>query len=235
MFKRRSGLGGLRIITGPMRREDPATGGAGGADPAAGGGGGAPAATPPAAGTAAPPAPAGTPAPADVTQTPEFKAAVAQAKADADAKARTGSKDAARNEVLDQIATALGIKPKEVDPAAIGAELAKAREENASLKIQIAVGAAARSNGGDEDMVHAWLAHKGKLKGLDPAAADYSTKVEELVKAEIEANPKLKAAGPAVAVTPGASGASSTSMGGGAGGSGRVLGLGNALNAAMRK
>lgn len=231
MFKRRSGLGGLRVIVGPMRREDPATGaGAGGAA----NGGGAPA-VPPAPVVPAVPAPV-VPVPVDVTQTQEFKAALAKATADADAKARLGTQDKARTAVLDEIAGALGLKPKDVDPAAVGKELADARVENARLTQQIAVGAAARKAGGDEDMVTAWLSHKGLLKSLDPTAANYGSEVERIVTEQIKANPKLAAAGAAPApLVPGASGPGATGMGGGAGEGGRVLGLGNALAAAQRR
>ncbi len=234
MFKRRSGLGGLRIFVGPMRREDPATGaGAGGAA----NGGGAPTATPPAPAPTPTPAPAPVvPAPVDVTQTKEYKEALAKAVADADAKARLGTQDKARNAVLEEIATALGLKPKDVDPAQVGKELADAREENKRLQTRLAVGSAARANGGDEDMVTAWLAHKGLLKDLDPAAADYASRVDAIVKEQVKANPKLAAAGATPPpIVPGASGPGSTGMAGGAGEGGRVVGLGNALAAAQRR
>jgi hypothetical protein len=215
MFKRRSGLGGLTIVRGPMRRDDPATGaGAGGTGAAAGGGGGAPApVTPP---VAAPPA-AGTPPVVDVTQTAEFKAALKQAQADAEAKARTGSKENARNDVLSEIATALGLKPKDVDPAQVGQELAAARTENASLKAQLEIGKAARKLDADEDTVAAVLTHKGALKDLDPTAADYGAKVEAAVKAAVDANPRLKNTPGTPARTPGTSGPAAGGMGNGAG------------------
>lgn len=229
MFKRRSGLGGLRIVSGPMRRDDPATGGAGGADASAGGGGAAPAATPPVATAGATP-----PVAVDVTTTPEFKAALAKAAADADAKARLGTAEKARTSVLDEIATALGLKPKDVDPAAVGKELADARVENARLTQLITVGAAARKAGGDEDMVTAWLAHKGLLKALDPAAADYASKVEAIVVEQIKANPKL--AGGTTApppLAPGAQGAAGRGMASGAGAGGAMPSMREAIEKQM--
>lgn len=231
MFKRRSGLGGLTIVRGPMRREDPATGaGAGGTGAAAGGSGGAPApVTPPA--PAAPPA-AGAPPAVDVTQTPEYKAAVSAAKAEAEAKARTGSKENARNDVLAEIATALGLKPKDVDPAQVGAELAAARTENASLKAQLEIGRAARKLDADEDTVAAVLTHKGALKDLDPTAADYGTKVEAAVKAAVEANPRLKNTPGAPVTRPGTNGPASGGMGNGANETARPS-LRDAISAAM--
>jgi hypothetical protein len=229
MFKRRSGLGGLTVFIGPMRREDPATGaGAGGAGTGAGGGGGAPVPVVP---PVAPPAP-GAPPVVDVTQTPEFKAAVAAAKSEAEAKARTGSKENARNDVLSEIATALGLKPKDVDPAQVGQELAAARTENASLKAQLEIGRAARKLDADEDTVAAVLAHKGALKDLDPTAADYGSKIEAAVKAAVEANPRLKNTPGTPAPRPGTNGPAAGAMGGGANETARPS-MREAINAAM--
>lgn len=230
MFKRRSGPGGLLIVRGPSLRTAPVD------DPGAGGaasGGGAAPVTPP-----APPAPAAAPVAAvvDVTTTKEYKEALAKATADIEAKARLGTKASAQKEIFDSLAAALGQAPATIDPAVIGKELADTRAENARLQQQIAVGSAARANGGDEDMVTAWLSHKGLLKDLDPTAADYVTKVDTIVKAQIAANPRLAGATTAPPpVVPGNSGAGSAPMAGGAGESTRVLGLGNALAAAQRR
>jgi len=86
-------------------------------------------------------------------------------------------------------------------------------------------------------MVTAWLAHKcaAEMKALDPAAADFSTKVDALVKAQIEANPKLKAGDPAPAappVTPGRQGPAGTSTAAGANDSARPS-MAEALKAQM--
>jgi hypothetical protein len=205
MFKHR----GLRT-RGPMLRTAPVEGSPGGADPTAGGGGSP---TP-----AAPPAPG-----ADPLKDPAVVAAIAKATADAEAKARLGTKENGKKEALEELKNALGpilgIKPAEVDPAKLGSELAESKAMIARLTTQIAVSDAARTAGGDAEMVTAWLSHKGLLKDLDPAGADFATKVGDLVKAQIEANPKLKAgdAPPAApVVTPGRQGAASTSTAGGA-------------------
>lgn len=234
MFKRRAGLGGLRTFVGPMRRDDPATGGAGGADAAAGGGGGTPPAPPaPAPGTPPTPPAAGA---TDVTQTPEYRAAVAKAAADADAKARLAAKDNARQELLKELGTALGMAPaKATDPAQVAQEAAALKAENAELRAKLAVGDAARKHDADADMVTAMLAHKGLLKGLDPAAADYASKVEALVKAEVEGNPKLKNGTAAPTLTPGNSGPAAGGMGRGAGEQGARPGLHDAIAAAMKR
>lgn len=224
MFKHR----GLRV-RGPMLRTAPVEGGAGGADPSAGGGGA------PAQPVPTPPAPAA----ASPLDDPAVKAAIAKATADAEAKARLGSKENGKKEALEELKNALGpllgIAPKDVDPAALGAELATSKALANRLLTERAVEKAARAAGGDEDMVTAWASHKGLLKGLDPAAADFATKVAELVKAEIEANPKLKAGDVALvvpAVTPGRQGAASTATRTGAGESGRPS-LNDALGSAM--
>lgn len=193
----------------PMLRTAPVEGGTGGADPTLGGGG---ASAAPAAGGNAPAAP-------NPLDDPAVKAAIAKATADAEAKARLGTKENGKKEALEELKNALGpilgIKPAEVDPAALGAQLAESKGVIAKLTTDIAVGRAARAAGGDEDMVTAWLAHKGLLKNLDPAAGDFETKVADLVKTQIEANPKLKASDPAP-VTPGRQGPGSSSTASGA-------------------
>lgn len=164
----------------------------------------------------------------DVTQTPEYKKAVA----DAEAKLRLGTADKARAAVLEELGQLLGQKPKDVDPAAIGAELAAARTENASLKAQLEIGRAARKLDADEDTVAAVLTHKGALKDLDPTAADYGTKVEAAVKAAVEANPRLKNTPGTPVVRPGTNGPAAGGMGNGANETARPS-LRDAISAAM--
>lgn len=203
---------GLRT-RGPLLRTAPVEGGTGGADPTLGGGG-------------APVTPA--PAAADPLKDPAVQAAIAKATADAEAKARLGTKENGKKEALEELKNALapilGMKPAEVDPAALGAELAEMKAANAKLVTEAAVGRSARLAGGDEDMVTAWLSHKGLMKGLDPTAAGFAEKVDSLVKAQIEANPKLKAGDVAPVtppITPGRQGAASSSTAGGANDGGR--------------
>jgi hypothetical protein len=217
---------GLRV-RGPMLRDTPPDPGAGGAD-----NGGAP----------VPPAPApGQPAPVNPLDDPAVKAAIAKATADAEAKARLGTKENGKKEALDELKAALGpllgLAPKDVDPAALGAELATSKALANRLLAERAVEKAARAAGGDEDLVTAWVAHKGLLKDLDPGSADFATKVAALVKTEIEGNAKLKAGDAAVTppvVMPGRQGATSSATGGGAGGTSR-LSMHEAIQKAMSK
>lgn len=133
------------------------------------------------------------PKPFDVKDlSPEAQAYLRAQITAADSKARTTSKDNARTEVLDQIAQALGIKPKDVDPAEIGKQLVEARTAAAKLTVDRALDRAARAAGADEDLVGAVLERQGKLAGLDPTAADFADKVEALVTEAVAANPRLK-------------------------------------------
>lgn len=150
-------------------------------------------------GTAPETPPAGQPAvePFDPEKlSPEVKAWVAKQVKAADEKARTTTRDnaakAATDTVLQTIATALGQKPTEVDPAAVAAELKAARETNATMRIEGAAERAARKAGADEELVVAKLSRDGSLKGLDPEAADFGDKVKALVDKAIADNPRLK-------------------------------------------
>lgn len=149
-------------------------------------------------------APAATPAatPAFDPNSPEVQAYLRAERAKIAAEeggkardtARAAAAAAAKDDVLKQIAESLGVKPADVDPQQLAAQLSAAQAEVRAAKVDKQVGAVARRMGADEDLVGALLAHKHKaaLAGLDPAADDFATKVEALVKAEVEANPRLK-------------------------------------------
>lgn len=141
---------------------------------------------------------------------PEAKAyldgQVRKAQADADAKARTTSKANARQETLDEIAKALGLKPAELDPAKLSEQLTRTAAENRSLKIDAAIRTAAGAPAvrGDAELIGAVLDRAGRLADLDPAAADFADKVAKLVTDAVAANPRLKLDVPATAATQGA-------------------------------
>jgi hypothetical protein len=108
------------------------------------------------------------------------------------------AEEAARNEIL----TKLGLKKDDgpSDPAELARQLAakdtdlSAKDERIrALTIERGLTKAARTSGADEDLLVAVLAHKGTLNKLDPSADDFTTQLEALVKAEVEANPKLRA------------------------------------------
>lgn len=128
-------------------------------------------------------------------------------------------KEAADNRVAKQAETdrvkailkAAGIETEDDDPIK-ALETTRATnqsltDENRTLRVELALGSSARLHGADESLLVAVLAHKGELAKLDPAAADFSTKLDALVKATVEANPKLKGGqAPPVSGIPGSGG-----------------------------
>lgn len=175
---------------GPMLRDDPAGSGAPGNGPDSGGG--APTVTPP-----TPPAP---PAAFDPNSlSPEAKAYIAERERLADTKARTTTRDNAAADARKKLLVELTGGDATLTPEQLAQKLAQSdtttaalQAENRQLLSQIEVGNAARAAGADEALVTAVLSHGGKLKDLDPAAADFAAKVKALVDAEVSANPRLK-------------------------------------------
>lgn len=152
---------------------------------------------------AAPPVPTATataqPAVFDpATLAPEAKSyldsQIARAKADADAKARTQSKENARKELFEEFARAAGVAPEATDPVKLAEQLGAQQAENRRLRVDAAVTAACRAQdvGADESLMLPVLVYSGKLADLDPAAPDFGDKVKALVLAEVTANPRLK-------------------------------------------
>lgn len=157
--------------------------------------------TPPAVPPAVPPTP--TPAaPAFDPESPEVKAYLAEQRKAIAAQeggkardaARSGAAEAARTAVLEEIAKSLGLKPKDVDPAAVAAQLASAQSEARMARVDRAVDRAARKAGADEDLVGAVLARNkaSALAKLDPTSETFEADVAALVEAEVAANPRLK-------------------------------------------
>lgn len=108
--------------------------------------------------------------------------------------ARATAAETARTAVLADIAKTLGIKPADVDPAAVAAQLGSAQAEARQLRIDRAIDRAARQAGADEDLVGAVLARNkaAALAKLDPTADTFEADVAALVKAEVDGNPRLK-------------------------------------------
>lgn len=169
------------------------------------------------------------------TLSPEVQEYIRKREKAADEKARTTTRDnaaaQAEAKIRDEMAAKLGLKPAEVDPAATAAELAKAREANVILRTEGAVERAARKAGADEDLVVAKLLRDGKLKGLDPEAADFTDTVKKLVDELVASNPRLKldTVTPTPAAAQGAVGSHSQPAGG-EGGRTRPKSLGEALS-----
>lgn len=167
------------------------------------GAGGVP--TPPVAPPATPPAvPA---APAFDPTSPAAKAWAdserARIAAEEGAKARTGSKDAARKALLEELGLAVD-KPEDA-----AAALAAERAERKAERVQNAVERAAGRAGADDDLIAAYLASKGRLKDLDPSASDFADKVKGLIEAALVEKPSLKLATAAVVTPPGGQGPAS--------------------------
>jgi hypothetical protein len=176
----------------------------------------------------APPAAPAAPAPFDPnTLAPEVKAYIEQEKRKADERARTGTRDNAAKQATDELtkklAEALGIAPKEADPAKLTAELSALKARNAELLQDAAIAAACSKSDvkADADLVGALLARQGKLKDLDPDAADFTTRMQALVAETVAANPRLKLETAPAAPAAGGS-APVAPMSGGNGGEGRV-------------
>ena len=98
---------------------------------------------------------------------------------------------------LDAIQKALNpdAKPEEkADPAQLVQQLSDKDDTIRKLTVERALDKAARRAGADEDLLDAVLARKGSLKQLDPSDKDFTKKLDALVKTELDANPKLRAA-----------------------------------------
>lgn len=193
----------------------------------------------------APPAP--TPPAFDrATASPELKAYLdaqdaehRRLIAEADTKARTTSKANAAKEAEAALLAKLGLKPddKPDDIATAKSDRDRLAAENLALQINGRVESAARSAGADDDLMVAYLGSKGRLAGLDPAAADFADKVKALVDAAVVEKPSLKLATGAIVVTPGSRGPGGVTAGNGgpAGEPPKRLGLAGAIAAAMNK
>lgn len=162
-------------------------------------------ATPPA--VPVPPTPAVPAAPAFDPTSPAAKAWAdserARIAAEEGAKARTGSKETARKELLAQ----LGLEVEKPEDAA--AALAAERAERKAERVQNAVERAAGKAGADDDLIAAYLSSKGRLKDLDPSANDFGDKVKTLIEAALVEKPSLKLTTAPVVTPPGGQGPAS--------------------------
>jgi hypothetical protein len=95
------------------------------------------------------------------------------------------------------------------DPVKLAAQLTNQQNETRQAKLDLAVYKAATRAGADEDLLDAVLTRKGSLAELDPSDKDFTKKLDAVVKAELDANPKLRKAR--------AAGASGSDFSGGSG------------------
>ena len=129
-----------------------------------------------------------------------LKAEIARLRRE-NAASRTNAKataaDEARTALVQELGKALGLvkdgdetpKPEELTAQANAAQAA-ARE----AQVQLAVYRTAGAHQGDPSALLDSRAFLAKVADLDPAAADFQTKVDAAVKAAVADNPKLKAA-----------------------------------------
>ena len=152
----------------------------------------APAPVPPTPATL-PPVPAATPpAPgANLPDDPEALKAMIQSLRSENAKSRTDAKtsaaDEARQSLAQQIGKALGLVADDapVDPAQLV-------ETNRSQSVQLAVFKAAPQGVKVNELLDS-MSFNNAVSQLDPASPDFSSQVQEAIKAAVAANPSLKA------------------------------------------
>jgi hypothetical protein len=103
-----------------------------------------------------------------------------------------------KQETMDAIAKALGLKGDD-DPAAAVKTAAEERDAAKAvarnLTVENAVMRAASRHGANADALTDSLSFMRTLKEMDPAAADFATQLEAAITKAVEANPSLKAAG----------------------------------------
>lgn len=100
---------------------------------------------------------------------------------------------AAQQAQLDTIAKALGLKPDDVDPAALTEQLTTAQAAARESATQLAVYRAAPALGADPDALLDSASTLRALADIDPADADA---VAAAITTALESNPRLKAADP---------------------------------------
>jgi len=154
----------------------------------------------------APPAPA--PAPGDGL--PDDPAALKGLIADLrreNASARTNAKtqaaDAARQDLVQQLGKALGLVTEgdaAPTPEQLTQQLTAAQTAQRAIAVELAVFRTASQHGADPSALTDSRTFLAKVADLDPAAADFQTKVIEAAKAAATENPKLATA-PAVAAS----------------------------------
>lgn len=127
------------------------------------------------------------------------QAYLAKQIADADARARTTSKEnaakQARTDVLAEIGKALGLTAAPADPAAAAQQVSALQTSNRELTIEVAILRGASTHGGNPQAIADSRAFMAKANALDPTADNFTEQLEGLIKAHIEANPSAKAAG----------------------------------------
>lgn len=101
----------------------------------------------------------------------------------------------ASQQQLDQVAQLLGLKKgEELDPAKMAEQLNESRATARATAVELAVHRNSGKHGADPDALLDSRGFLTAVAGLDPAAADFTTKVDAAIKEAVKTNPKLKAA-----------------------------------------
>lgn len=139
-------------------------------------------------------------------ETPEAKATRLEAEVaklrrengSARTKAKADAADEARAALAQTIGKALGLvkDDKPVDPAELAKQIEQSKSGERTAQVHLAVFKTAGKHQGDPTALLDSSSFLAKLADLDPTASDFDTKVGEVIKTAVEANPKLKA-GPA--------------------------------------
>lgn len=164
------------------------------------------AATPPAPAPAAAPGapadpatpPAANALPTDVPALHAMIAGLRQENGNARTKAKTDAADEARQELAQTIGKALGLVQDDTppDPAALAATAQAAVANANAAKVELAAYKAAGKHGADPVELLERRSIVTSLEALDPAAADFATQVDALVKKAVTDNPRLLAQAP---------------------------------------
>lgn len=108
------------------------------------------------------------------------------------AETKLAEAETERNSQLDAIAKALGLKPEEKpDPEKLAASLSAAQDETRQARVENAVLKAASRHGVSPDALTDSRSFMAKVADLDPADEKFIGKVDEAIKAAVEANPNL--------------------------------------------
>lgn len=111
--------------------------------------------------------------------------------------AKTQAADEARQQLVNELGKALGlVKDDGATPTAeqLTAQVTQAQQAARQSAVELAVYKAAGTHQGDPNALLDSRAFLAKVADLDPAAADFQTKVSDAIKAAVTENPKLKAA-----------------------------------------
>jgi hypothetical protein len=109
--------------------------------------------------------------------------------------AKTKAAEDAVNDLTQKLGRALGLvkDDEKQTPEQLTKALTETQTTARQAQIELAVFKAAGKHGGDPSALTDSSSFLAKLAGLDPAAADFQSKVDEAIKKAVAENPRLKA------------------------------------------